>query len=147
MSGKAHRKNRGVISAVFFPKPMRALVEPVFRVEAEKLADELAAESQADLVRSFTRRHTFNVITRLLGLPVTDVDRLMRWADQIMGIGSSGCVLRETSDMGRSVNSQGGPRRDPRRAGALNQASRGRTVLAEREPIRASADCASSSSV
>jgi cytochrome P450 len=101
MSGKAHRKNRGVISAVFFPKPMRALVEPVFRVEAEKLADELAAERQVDLVKGFTRRFTFNVITRLLGLPVTDVDRLMLWADQIMAQGwDFDAALRAKEEMG-----------------------------------------------
>ncbi len=101
LSGKAHRKNRGVISAVFFPKPMRALVEPVFRVEAEKLADGLAGRNEVDLVRDFTRRFTFNVITRLLGLPVTDVDRLMLWADQIMAQGwDFEAALRAKEEMG-----------------------------------------------
>jgi cytochrome P450 len=36
---------------------------------------------------NFARRYTFNIITRLLGLPVTDVERLMGWADQIMAQG------------------------------------------------------------
>ncbi len=91
MSGEAHRKNRGVVSAVFFPKAMRALVEPVFRVEAGLLADEIEAKvgegETVDLMASFSRRYTFNIITRLLGLPVTDVERLMSWADQIMAQG------------------------------------------------------------
>lgn len=87
MSGEPHRKNRGVISAVFFPKPMRELVEPVFTVEAEKLAEQVAKEKEVDLMSTFTRRYTFNIITRLLGLPVTDVERLMKWADQIMSQG------------------------------------------------------------
>ena len=101
MSGQAHRKNRGVIAPVFFPRAMKSLVEPVFRVEAEKLADELAKEPQADLVKSFTRRFTFNVITRLLGLPVTDVDRLMLWADQIMAQGwDFEAALRAKDEMG-----------------------------------------------
>ena len=79
MSGKAHRKNRGVVAPVFDPQAMRALVDPVFRVEADELADQLSGEGQVDLVRHFTRRFTFNVITRLLGLPVDDVDtRLAR---------------------------------------------------------------------
>jgi cytochrome P450 len=85
MSGAEHRKNRGVISAVFFPKPMQALVKPVFTVEADELCDELEATSgddePVDLMRAFSRRYTFNIITRLLGLPVTDVERLMGWAD------------------------------------------------------------------
>ncbi|MGI9592367.1 MAG: cytochrome P450 [Myxococcota bacterium] len=101
MSGEAHRKNRGVVSAVFFPKAMRAQVEPVFRVEAEKLADELSGERQVDLVRGYTRRLTFNIITRLLGLPVTDVDRLMSWADRIMAQGwDFEAALRARDEMG-----------------------------------------------
>jgi cytochrome P450 len=91
MTGKEHRKNRGVISAVFFPKPMQALVKPVFTVEAEKLADEIEAKvadgESVDLMPTFARRYTFNIITRLLGLPVTDVERLMGWADGIMSQG------------------------------------------------------------
>ena len=102
MSGKAHRKNRGVIAPVFFPRAMKALVDPVFTVEAEKLADELAKEPQADLVKAFTRRFTFNVITRLLGLPVDDVDKLMLWADQIMAQGwDFDAALRAKEEMGQ----------------------------------------------
>jgi cytochrome P450 len=101
MSGKPHRKNRGVISAVFFPKPMKALVEPVFRVEAEKLADRIAGEKTVDLMQAFARAYTFEIITRLLGLPVTDVDRLMGWADAIMSQGwDFEGALRAKEEMG-----------------------------------------------
>lgn len=108
MTGQAHRKNRGVISAVFFPKPMQALVEPVFTVEAEKLADEIEAKvapgegaSSVDLIAAFARRYTFNVITRLLGLPVTDVERFMSWADRIMAQGwDFEGALRASEEMG-----------------------------------------------
>ena len=34
MTGRAHRKNRGVIAPVFYPRAMQALVEPVFADEA-----------------------------------------------------------------------------------------------------------------
>jgi cytochrome P450 len=105
MSGQAHRKNRGVISAVFFPRAMQALVEPVFTVEAEKLADEIETKvgegEPIDLMPSFARRYTFNVITRLLGLPVTDVERLMSWADRIMAQGwDFEGALRAKEEMG-----------------------------------------------
>ena len=105
MSGEAHRKNRGVVSAVFFPRAMQALVEPVFRVEADRLADEIEAKVGAgepiDLMPVFARRYTFNVITRLLGLPVTDVERLMSWADRIMAQGwDFEAALRAKEEMG-----------------------------------------------
>jgi cytochrome P450 len=105
MSGEAHRKNRGVISAVFFPRAMQALVEPVFRVEAGKLAEEIEAkvgpDEPIDLMPAFARRYTFNVITRLLGLPVTDVERLMSWADRIMAQGwDFEGALRAKEEMG-----------------------------------------------
>jgi cytochrome P450 len=105
MSGEAHRRNRGVISAVFFPRAMQALVEPVFRVEADRLADEIEAKvgegEPVDLMPVFARRYTFNVITRLLGLPVTDVERLMSWADRIMAQGwDFEAALRAKEEMG-----------------------------------------------
>ena len=105
MSGSAHRKNRGVVSSVFLPRAMRALVEPVFTVEADALADQLEAKAETgepvDLVAGYTRRLTFNVITRLLGLPVTDVDRLMSWADRIMAQGwDFEGALRARDEMG-----------------------------------------------
>lgn len=105
MSGTAHRKNRGVVSSVFLPRAIQALVEPLFAVEAEALCDEIEAKSSGaepvDLVAAFTRRYTFNVITRLLGLPVTDVDRLMQWADRIMAQGwDFEGALRAKEEMG-----------------------------------------------
>jgi cytochrome P450 len=114
MSGAEHRKNRGVISAVFFPKPMQALVKPVFTVEADELCDELEATSgddePVDLMRAFSRRYTFNIITRLLGLPVTDVERLMGWADAIMSQGwDFEAAMRAKEEIG-GVPRAGGPR-------------------------------------
>ncbi len=91
MTGNEHRKNRGVVSAVFYPRAVQALVKPVFADEAGKLADEIEAKTapdeSIDLMATFARRYTFGVITRLLGLPVTDVERLMSWADRIMAQG------------------------------------------------------------
>ena len=105
MSGDAHRKNRGVVSAVFYPKAMAAQVKPVFSVEAEHLADEIEAKTReggrVDLMAGFARRYTFNIVTRLLGLPVTDVERLMGWADQIMAQGwDFEGALRAKTEMG-----------------------------------------------
>jgi len=105
MTGTEHRKNRGVVSAVFFPRAMQALVKPVFSVEAERLADEIEAKTgdgeSVDLMSGFARRYTFNVITRLLGLPVTDVERLMGWADRIMAQGwDFDGALRAKEEMG-----------------------------------------------
>ncbi len=88
MKGKQHRLNRAVVSNVFFPKAMRTLAETVFREEANKLVDAMETRlqrgEQLDLMRVYTKSLTFNIITRLLGLPVTDQEKLMHWADLIM---------------------------------------------------------------
>ncbi|MCB1616125.1 MAG: cytochrome P450 [Pseudomonadales bacterium] len=88
MKGKQHRLNRAVVSAVFFPKRMRELAETVFADEARKRAEairqQLKAGGQIDLMQSYTKPLTFNIITRLLGLPVEDQHKMMHWADLIM---------------------------------------------------------------
>ncbi len=88
MTGRQHRLNRAVVAGVFFPKKMRALSETVFRDEANKLVDvirnRLTAGESLDLMQVYTRTLTFNIITRLLGLPVADQSRLLAWGDAIM---------------------------------------------------------------
>jgi cytochrome P450 len=84
MTGAQHRLNRAVVANVFFPKKMRELADTMFAEEAVLQAETLAGRGEVDLVADYTRRYTFNNITRLLGLPREDVAVLEDWADRIM---------------------------------------------------------------
>lgn len=86
LRGDAHRRNRGLISRVFFPGRMREYAETLFAGEARALADTLSGRARVDLVVAFTRAFTFRNIARLLGLPLEDVARLQDWADRIMHV-------------------------------------------------------------
>ncbi|MBW2496865.1 MAG: cytochrome P450 [Deltaproteobacteria bacterium] len=84
MTGPQHRRNRAVVSRVFFPQRMREYADGIFAEEAHRLADELEEVERVDLVARFTRLYTFRNIARLLGLPESDITRLQDWADRIM---------------------------------------------------------------
>jgi cytochrome P450 len=105
MKGKQHRLNRAVVSSVFFPKAMRKLSETVFLEEANTLADgmasRLAAGETLDLMNEYTKPLTFNIITRLLGLPVEDQEKLMHWADLIMASWDMENALRGRDELTR----------------------------------------------
>lgn len=84
MTGEQHRLNRAVVANVFFPKKMRELADTMFIDEARQLVESFAGRQRVDLVSEYTRRYTYNNITRLLGLPREDVAVLEDWADRIM---------------------------------------------------------------
>ncbi len=63
---------------------MRELADTLFIEEAKILAESFVGRDRVDLVAEYTRRYTFNNITRLLGLPKDDVAVLEDWADRIM---------------------------------------------------------------
>jgi len=84
MTGPQHRRNRAVVSRVFFPNRMREYADGIFAEEAHQLADGLKDLERVDLVERFTRSYTFHNIARLLGLPKQDVTMLQGWADRIM---------------------------------------------------------------
>lgn len=84
LRGQEHRRNRGLISRVFFPGRMREYAETLFSEEAHALASQLEDRDRVDLVAEFTRPYTFRNIAGLLGLPAGDIVRLQDWAHRIM---------------------------------------------------------------
>jgi cytochrome P450 len=76
LRGQEHRRNRGLISRVFFPGRMREYAETLFSEEAHALASQLEDRERVDLVAEFTRPYTFRNIAGLLGLPACDIVRL-----------------------------------------------------------------------
>lgn len=89
MAGKEHRRNRSLVSAAFRPRLMTEFVESFLTPVAHQLIDEIVEREtgpvrRADLVRDYTVRYAFTVITRLLDFPPTDFDRLKQWGDGLI---------------------------------------------------------------
>jgi cytochrome P450 len=84
MGGAEHRRNRGLVSKAFRPRLMTEFVEAFLTPVAHELIDGIADKGEADLVRDYTTRYAFTVITRLLDLPPTDFDQLKKWGDGLI---------------------------------------------------------------
>jgi cytochrome P450 len=84
MAGEQHRINRALVSNPFFPKQVRAYVEAIIEPEANRILDAIETCAEVDLVKAFTLRYPFSVITRLLDIPVHDDDKFMVWAVKII---------------------------------------------------------------
>ena len=84
MSGEQHRINRALVSRPFFPRQIRALVEPLLASQARLLLDEIQGQELVDLVQAFARPYPFKIITRMLGIPIHDDEQCLSWALKII---------------------------------------------------------------
>jgi cytochrome P450 len=84
MSAEQHRINRALVSRPFFPRQIRALVEPLLATQARLLLDEIQGQEQVDLVQAFARPYPFKIITRMLGIPIHDDEKCLSWALKII---------------------------------------------------------------
>jgi cytochrome P450 len=72
------------VSRPFFPRQIRALVEPLLATQARLLLDEIQGQEQVDLVQAFARPYPFKIITRMLGIPIHDDEKCLSWALKII---------------------------------------------------------------
>jgi cytochrome P450 len=83
MQGREHLESRALVSWAFRPKVMASsvetLLEPLARELCDRLADAPERDRVVDLVEEFAHPYPFNVICRMLGLPVDDERRLLGW--------------------------------------------------------------------
>jgi cytochrome P450 len=86
MRGDEHRLNRALVSPAFRQRIMPTIVPPMLRPIANELIDRFVADGEADLVRDFTSRYPFIVITSLLGLPRHSEPEIRRWAMGMLDI-------------------------------------------------------------
>jgi cytochrome P450 len=84
MSAEQHRINRALVSRPFFPRQIRALVEPLLASQARLLLDEIQGQELVDLVQAFARPYPFKIITRMLGIPIHDDAQCLSWALKII---------------------------------------------------------------
>lgn len=84
MSGDKHRISRAQVSAPFLPAKVRSYVEPLIEPIAHELLDRIEGQREVNFVPGFTRPYPFTVITRLLGIPVSDEALLLEWAVKLI---------------------------------------------------------------
>lgn len=83
MAGTEHRKNRSLISPPFRRKVVAEYIQPLLEPLAHELIDRFADRGTADLVAEFTTRYPVLLISRLIGLPVTDEAQVHKWAHDL----------------------------------------------------------------
>lgn len=84
MAGDEHRRNRALVSHAFRPAVIRRAESAVLEPLAHELIDRFAARGACDLIADYTRKYPFLVITRFLGIPLADEDRLLHWAQKLI---------------------------------------------------------------
>jgi cytochrome P450 len=88
MDPPRHTRLRALIAKAFTARSIAGL-EPRVRAIARALLDRVAARGEMDLVADFAAPLPMMVIAEMLGVPAVDWERLKRWADAIMGLGST----------------------------------------------------------
>jgi cytochrome P450 len=84
MSGEKHRVARASVAAPFLPASVRGYVEALIEPIAHELMDRIEGQREVEFVQGFTRPYPFTVITRLLGIPVSDEAMLLEWAVKLI---------------------------------------------------------------
>jgi cytochrome P450 len=79
MKGEQHRINRALVSRAFLPHAIERRVGDLLAPVANQVIDDFGARRELDLVADFTHRFPFNVISRMLGIPVSDETQVMKW--------------------------------------------------------------------
>ncbi len=89
MDDPEHARQRRLISRGFTPSRVNALMNHI-RELARELVDEVAPHGSCDFVDDLAKPLPLIVIAELLGLPVSDRERLAAWSDTMMrGEGAS----------------------------------------------------------
>ncbi|SES45755.1 cytochrome P450 [Rhizobium sp. NFR03] len=81
MDDPDHARLRQVVASAFTPKVI-ASVESQVRQTASKLLDDMIAVGGGEVVGSLARPLTMTTISKLVGLPVYDLDQVNHWCEQ-----------------------------------------------------------------
>jgi cytochrome P450 len=80
MDDPRHKKLRALVSAGFSPRQVR-LIEDGIRQDTRQIVDELEAGQTGDFVERVAKRLPLMTIMRMLGVPESDRERLVHYAD------------------------------------------------------------------
>ncbi|MDB5394192.1 MAG: cytochrome [Rhodospirillales bacterium] len=84
MRGDQHRVNRALAGGALLPGAIRRATERLLVPVANLLIDAFGDRRELDLVESYTRRYPFNIISRLLGVPIEDEARIIGWLGRLI---------------------------------------------------------------
>ncbi len=84
MKGEEHAANRGLMNPSFLPGKVRSYVEGIIEPTIHELLDRIEGKDEVDIKEAFCRPFPFTVITKLLGIPISEEDRLIRWAGEMI---------------------------------------------------------------
>ena len=85
-----HARLRDPLMAAFSPKRVQSLA-PTVIADVEDLLDAIAASGeQTDLLLSLCRPLPLRTICRLLGVPLTDAEKLSKWSDALIAFQTPG---------------------------------------------------------
>ena len=87
LDGPRHARLRGLTLRAFTSRRIKALAPEIEQL-AHHLIDEMPAE--ADLIRDFAQKLPVILIARLLGVPETRADDLLRWSNAMVGMYQAG---------------------------------------------------------
>jgi cytochrome P450 len=85
MSGGEHRLHRALVRSAFKPSVARDYVPTVFASAAHSIIDRIADRGQAELVSDFSRRFSFDIICRAIGITDVANDQLHEWVSGLFG--------------------------------------------------------------
>lgn len=102
MDAPDHTRLRRLVQRGFTPKSIAAHEELVRRT-AHELIDAFPAHGDVDLVEAFARPLPMRVITRLLGVPDSDLATFHRWGEHLVVALDRPRSLREASDVHRTL--------------------------------------------
>ncbi len=85
MTGPEHKRHRALVRSAFKPSIARDYVPTVFSDAAHSIIDRFAGEGRAELVSDFTRRFSFDIICRVIGIEDVDNDQLHHWVSGLFG--------------------------------------------------------------
>ncbi|HLG88664.1 MAG TPA: cytochrome P450 [Alphaproteobacteria bacterium] len=84
MRGEQHRVNRALAGSALLPGAIRRATEGLLVPVANGLIDQFGDRRALDLVAAYTERYPFNVISRLLGVPIEDEARILDWLGRLI---------------------------------------------------------------
>jgi cytochrome P450 len=84
MKGDEHKLNRGLMDPSFRPVKVRSYVEAIIEPTVNELLDRIEGQEEVELKEAFCKPFPFTVITKLLGIPVSEEARLIKLAGDML---------------------------------------------------------------
>jgi cytochrome P450 len=76
MEGNEHRKTKMALTPLFSPAAVRRWAESLLLSTANEIIDDFGSERELELHEAYNRRYGFNIISRILGIPVSREEEL-----------------------------------------------------------------------